>query len=98
MHPYLHITVEFLSSQDSDNVVSTRSYFLIGNGKCKQLSDRSELELSDRQTVRATVRGPSGPKKVIFIIYPFKWKKPFHCTSDVFLPDETDDGGLGVTI
>ena len=29
-----------------DNVLSTRSCFLIGNGKCKQLSDWSELELS----------------------------------------------------
>ena len=39
-------TLKFLSAQESDNVLSARSCFLIGNGKCKQLSDWSELELS----------------------------------------------------
>ena len=39
-------TVKFLSSQDSDNVFSARSCFLIGNGKCKPLSDWSGLQLS----------------------------------------------------
>ena len=39
-------TLKFLSAQESDNVLSARSCFLIGNGKCKQLSDWSELELT----------------------------------------------------
>ena len=36
---------QILSLQESDYVLSARSCFLIGSGKCKQLSDLSELEL-----------------------------------------------------
>ena len=39
-------TVKFLRLQESDNVLSAISCFLIGNGNWKQLSDWSELELS----------------------------------------------------
>ena len=39
-------TLKFLILQNLDNVLSATSSFLIGNGKCKQLSDWSELELS----------------------------------------------------
>ena len=43
--------VKFLSLQESDNVLSTKSCFLIGNGKCKQLSDWSKLKLSTADRV-----------------------------------------------
>ena len=44
-------TVKFLSLQELDNVLSARYCFLIGNGKCKQLSDWSDLELSTADKV-----------------------------------------------
>ena len=40
--------------QESLDVLSPRSCFLIGNGKCKQLSDWSELELSTANRVIPT--------------------------------------------
>ena len=43
--------LKFLSLQESDNLLSARSCVLIGNGKCKQLSDWSELELSTADRV-----------------------------------------------